>query len=103
MIIYVYIIYYIHEIVYRYIEVTNNPVFDRHTSVKSCKIRRKFSCFQPDPKARKARALDIWESLKPDVEMEMSRPWGYGTCHRIEASSGEISGFRCVIWIDRYQ
>eukprot|EP00435_Cladocopium_sp_Y103_P062117 s71_g23.t1 len=23
--------------------------------------------------ARKARALDIWESLKPDVEMEMSR------------------------------
>ena len=24
-------------------------------------------------KARKARALDIWESLKPDVEQEMAR------------------------------
>lgn len=26
--------------------------------------------------ARKARALDIWESLKPDVEAEMERQVG---------------------------
>ena len=29
-------------------------------------------------KARKARALDIWESLKPDVEAEMARCGGGG-------------------------
>jgi hypothetical protein len=37
------------------------------------------ACFSPKTrKARKARALDIWESLKPDVEMEMSRWHGEG-------------------------
>ena len=34
--------------------------------------------------ARKARALDIWESLKPDVEMEMSRPKGWGMTEGID-------------------
>ena len=45
-----------------------------------------FVLFPSISKARKARALDIWESLKPDVEQEMARcggcvVWGGYVCH----------------------